>query len=745
LEYGSSEKGSGSSTMALPTNGVTSRSAGTVQTASARVRILLSIKWREALVARWWALVDAERHALPLWLPVAFAAGVAAWFLLPWASQRGGAAVALAGLAAAGLLMRWRPVAAMTLLALAGMGAAEWRSAQVAHPVLEYRRVVSFVATIDAVEIRSDRDQVRLLLAPDAASGLPPLVRVTMRGTPVAGAEPGARISLRAKLSPPAGAAIPGGYDFARRAWFAGIGATGFPMGKLHILAPAPPPSDALAWLAGARAGLQARILAAVPGAAGAISAAFVTGDQGAIPLDTAQAMRDSGLAHLLSISGLHIAVVVGGSIFIVRRLLGLFPYVALRWPVRTIAVGIAALVGIAYSLLAGAEVPTVRTILATLIVLLGMVIGREALSLRLLAAAAMIILAVRPEALLGPSFQLSFAAVISIVALYESPLGRWMTTADEDEGLLRRWGRHIVSLLACGLVAELALSSIGLFHFNRAGLYGIFANLLAIPWSSFVIMPLLMLALVAEGLGLGWLVWPLLGWSMGLLIDLAQAAAAAPGAVMRLPTMGMGSYALIIGGGLWLALWRTRWRWWGAGVASLGLGLALVATPPDLLVSADGRHAALRLPDGRLAFLRPRTGSFLRDSWGDAVAGDGGTDFASVPGMACSADTCVSQVAIGGRRWRLLATLSRDYVDRAVFEPACAAADIVISDRRMPMWCRPRWLKLDKAALGTLGAVSVWFGDGRIEAVNVGLGDHDWRPVAPVWRPRSGVRPGGI
>ncbi len=704
---------------------------------------------RAALAARWWTLVDAERHALPLWLPVAFAAGVAAWFLLPWASQRGGAAVALAGIGMVALLMRWRPVAAVALLALAGMGAAEWRSTQVAHSVLAYRRVANFEARVEAVEIRSDRGQVRLVLAPivgagqppRAGGGLPPLVRVTMRGALQPGVEPGARISLRAMLSPPAGAAIPGGYDFARRAWFSGIGATGFPMGKLRVVAPAPPPSGVLAWLAAARAGLQARIVAAVPGAAGAIAAAFVTGDQGAIPLDTAQAMRDSGLAHLLSISGLHIAVVVGGTIFLVRRMLALFPYVALRWPVRTIAVTIAALIGIAYSLLAGAEVPTVRTMLATLIVLLGMVIGREALSLRLLAAAAMIILVARPEALLGPSFQLSFAAVIAIVALYESRIGRWMTTAGEDEGFWGRAVRHIASLLVSGLVAELALSSIGLFHFNRAGLYGILANLLAIPWSSFVIMPLLMLALLAEALGLGGLVWPAVGWAMGLLIDLAQAAAGLPGAVLRLPTMGMGAYAMIIGGGLWLALWRTRWRWWGAGVAGLGLAMAFVAPPPDLLVSADGRNAALRLVDGRLAFLRPRTGAFLRGSWGDAVAGDGDTDFASVPGMACSADTCVSRVMIDGRRWRLLATLSRDYVDRAVFEPACAAADIVVSDRRMPMWCRPRWLKLDKTALATSGAVAVWLGDGRIEGANIGLGDHPWRPAVPVWRGQA--RPG--
>ena len=684
---------------------------------------------------RWWALVDAERDSLALWLPVAFAAGVAAWFVIPWEGQRLAAEIVFAGVAVAGAMARLRPLLVAGLLALAGMAVSEWRSARVAHPILPARTVTSFTGVIAGIENRPDRNQVRVLIAPDAASGLPPLVRVTVRGAPKPGIVPGATVSLRAMLSPPAGAALPGGYDFARRAWFAGIGATGFPMGPLVVTVPAPPPAGPLAWLDAARAALTVRIAAAVPGEAGAIAAAFITGDQGGIPLQTAQAMRDSGLAHLLSISGLHIAVVVGGTIFLVRRTLALSPWIALRWPVKTIAVAGAAVVGIAYTLLAGGEVPTVRTILATLIVLLGMVIGREAFSLRLLAAAAFLILAVRPEALLGPSFQLSFAAVISIVALYESRLGRWLMMPAEDEHPLHRIGRHLLSLVVSGIVAELALSSIGLFHFNRAGLYGVLANLVAIPLSSFVIMPLLVLALVAEAVGLGAWAWPLVGITMEWLIHLAEATAAMPGAVVRMPAMPVSAYALIIAGGLWLALWRSRLRWWGAGVMAAGMLLTLAATPPDLLVSGDGRHAAVRLPDGRLAFLRARTGDFLKTMWGDAVAGGGDVAFAELPGMACSADACVSRVRAGGREWRLLATLSRDYVARADFEPACAIADIVISDRRMPTWCQPRWLKLDRAALAESGAVAIWLGEGRVETVNEHIGDHPWRPPVPPWR----------
>ena len=682
-----------------------------------------------SLRSRWWAFAEAERQSLALWLPVAFAGGVALWFIVPWQGQRLALALAFAGCGSAALLLRWRPLAALALLALAGMLAAEWRSARVAAPVLEHRQMATVSGQIESIENRRDRNQLRLLLATDAETGLPPRIRLTVKGDPPPGLAPGVRLRVRALLSPPAGAAVPGGYDFARRAWFAGIGATGFPMGRITVTAPAPPPEGALAWLDAARSRLTIRISDAVPGAAGAMAAAFVTGDQGGIPLETAQAMRDSGLAHLLSISGLHIAVVVGGMMWLVRRGLALSPYIALHWPVRTIAVAAAALAGIAYTLLAGAEVPTVRTIIATLIVLVGVVIGREALSLRLLAAAAMLILAVRPEALLGPSFQLSFAAVIAIVALYESRLGHWLTTPAEHEGWPRRLARHGTALLVSGLVAELALSSIGLFHFNRAGLYGVFANLVAIPLSSFVIMPLLILALLADSIALGGLVWPLVGWSMGLLIALAEATAALPGAVVRMATMPDAAYALIIAGGLWLALWRSRVRWWGAGVLAAGLTMAVLTPPPDLLVSGDGRHAAVRLADGRLAFLRNRTGDFLRDMWGDALATDGDARFADLPGMACSADTCVANIDRDGQHWRLLATVSKDFVDRRRFEPACAAADIVIADRRMPGWCRPRWQMFDRRRLRDSGAVAVWLAVPHVESANAAAGDHPWRP----------------
>ena len=704
-----------------------------------------------AYLARWTASLDdaliAERTQLPLWTPVMLGAGIAAWFLLPWAEQRLAFAATAAALAVAGLVGSGAGARAMiwaALLMLAGLGVAAQRSADVAAPVLRAKFTGDVAGVIKAVEWRSGRGQVRFRLRPDDRA-LPPSVRISMKNSatsvPPAGLVPGARVRLRAALNPPAGPAYPGGYDFARRAWFEGLGATGYPLGPVVVTAAAPPPSGVAAWLAAVRTRLNARIEAAVPGAAGAVSAAFVTGDQGAIPADVNQAMRNSGLAHLLSISGVHIAIVVGGTMWGVRRLLALSPWLALRWPLKAIAAAAAALAGIGYTLLAGGEVPTVRTCIATLIVLLGIALGREALSLRMIAAGAFVILTVRPEALLGPSFQLSFAAVTGLVALYQSRLGRWLSAPRPDAGWLVAAARHLLALLVTGIVAEAMLSATALFHFNQTGVYGVLANLVAIPLTSFVIMPLLLLALVLDTVGLAAPVYWLLGQSMEALIFLAEKVAAWPGSVARLPLMPPLGYGLLVGGGLWLCLWQTRLRWAGVVPIVIGAGLALTATPPDLLVSADGRHAALLIGAGepgagRVAVLRERAGDYVRDMWGDATATPADAWLADTANADCSADTCVAMIRRGREQWRLLATVSRELVPRERFAPACATADIIVSDRRLPAWCAPRWLKLDRTSLGASGAVAVWLAERRVERVAAAIGDHPWLPKPAPQRP---------
>ena len=264
---------------------------------------------------------------------------------------------------------------------------------------------------------------------------------------------------------------------------------------------------------------------------------------------DDADAMRRSGLTHLLSVSGLHIAAVVAFAMFLTLKLLALSERLALRFNLVLVAAAAAAAAGIGYTLLTGAQVPTVRSCVAALLILAGIALGRDAISIRLIAAGALVVLLFRPEALAGPSFQMSFAAVTAIVALHSTAWSRKYFLRRE-EGRVMRLLRALAAMVATGLVVEFALIPMALFHFHRAGLYGVGANIIAIPLTTFVIMPLEAGALLLDVVGWGRPLWWLCGASIDGLLRLAHAVGSATGAVALLPAMPGWTYGLMIAGG---------------------------------------------------------------------------------------------------------------------------------------------------------------------------------------------------
>ncbi|WP_206365768.1 ComEC/Rec2 family competence protein [Sphingomonas naasensis] len=689
--------------------------------------------------------LEAEREQLVLWLPVAFGGGIAAWFLLPDAARWLGftlsaLALALVAVALPGGGRAPRVLAVAGLALAAGCALVWWRSDHVAAPVLARPAVVLVTGRVERVERLPARGMVRVTLAPQGHADLPPRIRVSLdQADAVAGIAPGAVIRLRARLMPPPDAAVPGAYDFARVAWFAGLGATGRGFAPIAVVRPAAAPGADL------RARLSDHIQSRIAGSGGGIASALATGDQGAIAEEDAEAMRRSGLAHLLSVSGLHVTAVTAAAMLLVLRLLALSPALALRWRLPLVAAGAGALAAVGYTLLTGAEVPTIRSCAAALLVLLALSLGREAITLRLVAAGALLVLLLWPEALAGPSFQLSFAAVTAIVALHESPRVRgWFAPREERRG--RRLLRGLASLLLTGLVVELALMPIGLFHFHKAGVYGALANIVAIPLTTFVIMPLEALALALDLVGLGAPLWWLAARALDLLLWLAHTTASAPGAVAALPAMPGGAYALIVAGGLWVALWRTRVRWAGVLPFAIGMGWALLTPPPDLLVTGDGRHLAIRMAGGEMALLRDRAGDYTRSVLGE---NSGAEDAAllllsDVPGARCSPDLCLVELDAGARRWRVLATRSGYLVPWREMIAACRAADVVVSERRLPPGCAPRWLKLDRDTLARSGGVAIRFSDANVRTVRRG-GGHPWLdplrvqpPFAPASNPQA-------
>jgi competence protein ComEC len=686
--------------------------------------------------------LDRERDQLALWIPVGLGAGIAGWFTI--ASRDGWIAFLLALLAGslavlAVLKAGWlrRTLLVFQMLMIAGCLLIWWRAEHVSAYRLERPQVVRLVARVETVELLAARDIMRLTLKPASGQGLPERIRVNVAtGMGLPPLQAGATVRLKARLMPPASAALPGAYDFAQVAWFRRLGATGTAIGPIELIGSAPGQGlfDSINRI---RARLTAHVRQTVDGSAGGIAASLITGDQGGIAEADAEAMRISGLAHLLSISGLHVGAVVAGTMLLVLRLLALSPRLALYAPLPLIAATVAAIAGVAYTLLAGAEVPTIRSCVAALLVLIALAIGREAMTLRLVGTGALVVLLFWPEALVSPSFQLSFAAVTALVAFNEHQGVKAFARHREEDGPVIRAGRFMLMLLVTGLIVEVALAPIALYHFHRAGIYGSLANMIAIPLTTFVIMPVEALALLGDALGLGAPFWMIVEISLNLLINIARFVADQPGAVAALPVMPNGAFALMLVAGLWLCLWRGSVRWLGALLFVPGAAWAGLTAAPDLLVTGDGRHIALRDAGGQFYLLRPRAGDYVRDMIGSVAADQRLAALDHMPQARCNADLCVAEIEARGRRWRLLATRSPYLVDRKAMVHACTTADIVVSDRRLPKGCVPRWLKADRLMLEGTGGLAIRLDPPAVEMVRQPGDEHPWVRISPASYPK--------
>lgn len=671
--------------------------------------------------------LEVERDQLALWLPVMLGLGIGLWFAIAvregWiAVIVAGAAVALAGVAFHFSRRTARALFWAGLSVALGCSLVWLRSEWVAAPRVERPVIASFEARIERIEAQPSRKGVRMLLSLLSDDALPPRVRVSVDpDKAIPDMVAGERIAVRARLVPPPDAAVPGGYDFARAAWFRGIGGTGKALDPIRRL---DPPSENSASL---RDRISAHVRSRLGGSAGGIAAAFATGDRGGIAPEDEESMRASGLTHLLSISGLHITAVVGAAMFLTLRVLALSPWLALRAPLPLISAGMGALAGIGYTLLTGAEVPTIRSCIAALLVLVGLSLGREAITLRLVATGALVVLLLWPETLVGASFQLSFAAITAIVALHEHPRIRGWTMRREER-MAARLARSILSLLLTGIVVEAALAPIALYHFHKSGLYGALANIVAIPLTTFIVMPLEALALLSDVVGLGAPLWWATGQSLNLLLWISRVVATFPGAVATLPSIPPTAFSMLLGGALWLLLWRSRPRWFGLVPFALGTIWALAIPAPDLLVTGDGRHLALRTNDGRVSLLRARAGEYVRDLLAERSGElDPLGELDAAPNARCGRDLCLVTLNRGGRNWQIAATRSAYRLSWPAFVETCRSVDIMVSDRRLPRGCVPRWLKVDRALLSKTGGLAISLANPHVESVFSARDDHPW------------------
>jgi competence protein ComEC len=694
--------------------------------------------------ARAWILeqLDAERSRWMLWLPVALGLGIAIYFELPsepalWLGPAlAAAALALVFFAPAGSLAR--AVAIGLVAAAVGFGLIAWRTASLAAPTFS-RPLFNINVEGRIADIQRLPEGVRVVLEAVRlkGSGVPPpeMTPVRLRVSLSKGAPPlhvGDRILVLANLSPPSGPAAPGAFDFQRVAWYQQLGAVGYALAPAAVIEPGKPDGFVRA-IDALRADVVERIMKALPGPEGGVVAALLAGEQTAVDKDIAQAMRDSGLAHILSISGLHIVFVVALVMGLVRYGIALVPPLALRIDAKKIAAVLALMAALFYTALAGAPVPAQRACAMAGFALLAILLDRTALSLRLVAWSAVIVLAVAPESLTGASFQMSFAAVVALIAAWEAAAGWRRRLHERADRARHRWlwrlSAAIAASLATTLIASIATGAFAAYHFNRLSLLGVVANLLGVPLTGFWIMPWGLVVMLLMPLGLERFGLVPMGWGVEGLNAIAKYVGNWPDAATLVPSMPGASLWLITIGGLWFCLWRHRWRFAGLPVVVIGLLLG-PPTAPDLLMSDDGRVLGLRDDKGVVHVASSRTDRFVTDTWARRSGQEGAKRWLAsadeeAAGLGCRTGLC---------RWRKGPWRIALVSDERRLAEACANADIVLSTVDAQGRCRGPRLVIDRRDAWREGAQALWLDEQgvRRETANARRGDRPWVPGSP-------------
>jgi competence protein ComEC len=653
------------------------------------------------------ARLDEERGRWFLWLPVLYGAGIALYL---GARTEPSFPLCLALLMATAVLRHFLRLTALrlifstTLLMLAlGLFAGKLRTLVVEAPVLT-RNVGNAGLTGWIEGIEAHQKAFRLTLRIEAMEAeyrgeAPRRVRLRFHSKsllpPV-----GSRVKLRASLRPPPEPVMPGGFDFARHSWFEGFGATGFAFGKVEQLDGEPPWDIRLAALvAGLRHGIAARIAAVLTGDTAALAQALIMGERGRLGEETRQALTDAGLAHVVSISGFHMALTAGSAFWLIRALLAAFPGLALAFPIKIWAAIGALFVASAYLVVSGGDVAAVRAYLMIAIMFGAMIVNRPAFSLRNLAISAFLILTVAPESLANPGFQMSFAATAALVAIYEDGLPQIGPPASWP-GFVALPATLLIGAVITSLAAGLAVDPIGAYHFHRIPSYSVLGNLVAMPAVSVIVMPMALVTLLAIPFGLEAAPLMLMGWGIDAMIAIARFVAGLPGAVIAVPAFPLAALLAMVFGGLWLLLWRRRWRLWGLLPIALGLAAAPLGARPDIWIDREGKVIAARLKDGRLSGPKTRKGEFSLKAWLEAD-GDARTpkDAAKGQGFQCDEQSCLFLIA--GR-------IVSHVLHPAALADDCRRASVLVTALAVPESCLGPDVIVDAQALWERGAHTI-------------------------------------
>jgi competence protein ComEC len=670
-----------------------------------------------AAMRAWFAAwLEAEQDRFLLLLPVAMGAAILGYFALPREPKLWFGFAALA-CAAASLAVLWRfpagrLVAALALAAALGFARAEWRTADEPGFVPVPHKSVEISGTIAAIDLLPNGRRITLA-HPSLDDGAPlqRAIRVHLRSTDDTNLWLGEAVRTKALLFGPERPSYPGGWDQGRQDFFSGLDASGFAIAPVTITAPAQPGTLARR-LQALRQDIAARILAILPVETGSIAVTLLTGEEQAIPVAERNAFIAAGLAHILAVAGLHVGIVMGLAFTAARFLLTRHERITVRWPVKPLAATAALAAGLAYALLTGAHLPILRSLAMASLVTLGIIVGRRAISLRGLGLAAMLIMLASPEAVMGTSFQMSFSAVLALIAGYEAARN-FNVRFHGGTSLAGRMGGHVIALAFTSLLAGGASMPYAAFQFQQIQPYWIPANLVAVPLTALWILPWGLAALALMPLHLAALALVPMGWGIAAIIWITARIAAWPAAMLRIAPMSDAAILLITAGLIWLCIWRSAARYAGLPLLLAGALVYAAARPPDVLVSADARLIALRDGAGILLVRQPKAQSYTLAQWAPVW---GGTQ--PVP-ASCTATSC--------RVGRVLLAMA---------PPAgsCGDAALVVSPEPLRGACASSPV-IDRFSVWRQGAMAAWVGPHgvRLRSDRMAQGDRPWvQPYPP-------------
>ncbi len=714
-----------------------------IDRAKAARATVLGPDWRALFAAALTQEIDGRRFFL--WIPVAAIGGVALNLAADQEPVLWLPALLTAVCAALAWICRRRPFAlgvwvGATALC-AGFLSMGLRTARVEAPVLDHVRTVKLRGFVEELDIRplGARFVVHVVDGGWLPAALTPRrVRVTTRKTPHFAA--GDYVAFTARLWPPSRAVLPGGYDFARDAYFQGLGGVGAVLGSVSVLRAPRQASWRERFFAAidrARNRLAVRVDTLVGGDEGAIAAAMVTGKRDFLSNGAKDLIREAGIFHIITISGLQMTLVAGIFFLVARRLLALSPTLALGYPIKKWAAGVAMMGSLLYDIGTGSRVGTERALIMTLIVLGAVILDRRALSMRNLALAVMAIVAIEPEAVLGVSFQLSFAAVAALIAVMEARLAGLDHRPDPylpARGRPPRRGAlmlHIIDrplrLVLAAACATCATASFMAYHFHDLSPYVLIGNPLTLAVIECFAVPGALLGTALYPLGLDAPVWLYIGLGIKFILFVARFLADAPGAALHVRAFAPSSIVFLSLAVMSAVLWRS-WLFRAAAIplAALGLIGALNGPRYDAIISPSGDLVAVRATDGRLDVIGKRFNAFAAEQWLAADGDDRDPASARDAHGSCDRDGCIAALPQGGT----LGIVS----NWSAFAQACTHAAVVVTALNAPSDCQAQ--VFDRNRLAQTGAVGLTF-DGsawRAATDRSILEDRPWSPAPKRW-----------